>query len=109
MQESAIITCSVIAYPSLNVTWYRNGQEVGKGNDSSEIDVYQKVVNLRPDYFLQPVASILYVNPNNTKSQFGNYTCRAAPNVSKRVEIVRKYQLKSIFWAEDTFITQYAT
>ena len=66
--------------------------------NSTSSDVYQVVVKkTKPIGFLEWLSTILYVNPDASHNQFGNYTCNATKlkdneQDHKIVEIVRKYR-----------------
>jgi hypothetical protein len=98
--EQTIIRCRGRGYPPPVVSWFRDGKRIDTNSSS---DVYQHFGTTTPARFLGWISTILYVKPDSTHSQFGNYTCNATKlNDNKEddlevVEIVRKYSTPELF------------
>ena len=95
INEQAIILCRGRGYPPPDVSWFRDGRRVDT-NTSVTPGLHQRIGNPVPNKFLGWVSVILYVNPDASHAQFGNYTCNATKLKDneqdlKNVEIVRKY------------------
>ena len=93
VSEEAIIKCTGKGYPTPLVRWFREGKLVEVQDINSNLSVYQTIIIEQPVQFLGDIVSILYVNPDHSYKQFGNYTCNATKDNEKDlvdVEIVRK-------------------
>uniref|UniRef100_A0A8C7DZD5 Neural cell adhesion molecule 1 n=1 Tax=Naja naja TaxID=35670 RepID=A0A8C7DZD5_NAJNA len=66
----ANITCEVFAYPSADISWFRDGQLLPSSNYSN-IRIYKT-----------PAASFLEVTPYS-ENDFGNYNCTAANRIGQ--------------------------
>ena len=101
INTTVIILCSGKGYPLPVVRWFKDGNEIDT-NSTTSSDVYQVVVKKTNPKFLEWLSTILYVNPDATHSQFGNYTCNATKlkdneQDHKIVEIVCKYIVRLSF------------
>ena len=94
--QQAIIRCRGRGYPPPFVSWFSNGDEIDTNTSS---DVHQVNHNGATD-LLEWIATILYVKPDSSLSQFRNYTCNGTnlENSEKdleNIEIVRKYPMST--------------
>ena len=93
-QENVSIICFGNGYPNPKATWKLNGREIYKGMNTSNRDVYQKVITNVPN--LNNVSSTLYFNQAGAKfNNSGNYTCEvsieSATDIDdKTVEVICK-------------------
>ncbi|XP_028394789.1 hemicentin-1-like [Dendronephthya gigantea] len=78
IKEQVIVRCEGRGYPTPVVTWFRDERMVTT-NRSVTPGVYQRIGNTEPSKFLGWISAILYVKPDASHAQFGNYTC----NVTK--------------------------
>ncbi|XP_028410342.1 uncharacterized protein LOC114532921 [Dendronephthya gigantea] len=101
IKEQVIVRCEGRGYPTPVVRWFRDGGMVTT-NRSVTPGVYQRIGNTEPSKFLGWISAILYVKPDASHAQFGNYTC----NVTKLKDSQKDLKNVEIVLVPSVFITK---